>query len=374
MEPQDSQGPTGRATASPSTGARDALTDVRGLRVGHAQRTDDGWLTGTTVVLPAAKGAVAGVDARGGAPGTRETDALDPRNLVERVHAVVLSGGSAFGLDAASGVMSWLEEQGRGVPVGTDPSQVVPVVPAAVIFDLGRGGRWSARPDATLGRQAVESAAGTEAGAALPQGCVGAGTGAVVGGLKGGVGTASALLPSGAVVAALVVLNAAGSATDPATGALWAELPGSLHHLPAPAAHAEAERRRATAQEETVRRPAGNLRPALNTTLMVVGTDAALTRAQAQRLAGSAHDGLARAVRPVHLMHDGDAAFALATCERGLGQGEFNEVLTAGAEVVNRSVAKAVRAASGVDGPGGVFPAYGDLYGAHTCGGRSEPA
>ncbi|MEU5839493.1 P1 family peptidase [Streptomyces diacarni] len=374
MRPQDSQEPTAPATTSPSTGARDALTDVRGLRVGHAQRTDDGWLTGTTVVLPAREGAVAGVDARGGAPGTRETDALDPRNLVERVHAVVLSGGSAFGLDAASGVMSWLEEQGRGVPVGTDPSQVVPVVPAAVIFDLGRGGRWSARPDATLGRQAVETAGGTEAGAALPQGCVGAGTGAVVGGLKGGIGTASALLPSGAVVGALVVLNAAGSATDPATGALWGELPGSLHHLPARSAHAEAERRRAAAQEETVQRSAGNLRPALNTTLMVVGTDATLTRPQAQRLAGSAHDGLARAVRPIHLMHDGDAAFALATCERELGQGEFNEVLTAGAEVVGRSVAKAVRAASGIDGPGGVFPAYGDLYGGHTRGGHSEPA
>ncbi|WP_369200548.1 P1 family peptidase [Streptomyces sp. PU-14G] len=374
MEPQDSPGPGSPGTISPAAGARDALTDVRELRVGHAQRTTEGWLTGTTVVLPAPEGAVAGVDSRGGAPGTRETDALDPRNLVERVHAVVLSGGSAFGLDAASGVMSWLEEQGRGVPVGTRPSQVVPVVPAAVIFDLGRGGRWSARPDATLGRQAVEAAAGTEAGAAVPQGCVGAGSGAVVGGLKGGVGTASALLPSGVVVGALVVLNAAGSATDPATGALWGELPGSLPHLPSAAEHAEAERRRAAAQEETVRRSAGDLRPALNTTLMVVGTDAALTRPQAQRLAGSAHDGLARAVRPVHLMHDGDTAFGLATCSRELGQGEFNEVLTAGAEVVNRSVAKAVRAASGVDGPGGVFPAYGDLYGARTVGGRSERA
>lgn len=341
---------------------RDALTDVPGLCVGHAQRTEDGWLTGTTVVLAPPDGAVAGVDARGGAPGTRETDALDPRNLVERIHAVVLSGGSAFGLDAASGVMSWLEEQGRGVPVGPEPSQVVPVVPAAVVFDLGRGGRWTARPDAALGKEAAQAAADSGSGAAVPEGCVGAGTGAVVGGLKGGIGTASVTLASGAVVGALVVLNAAGSATDPDTGALYGELTGGRPHLPTQDEHTEAQMLLAEAREETARRTAGTLRPPLNTTLGVLATDAILTRPQAQRLAGSAHDGLARAVRPIHLMHDGDAFFALSTTQRPLAEGEFNDVLAAGADAVSRAVVKAVRAAEGVDGPGGVFPAYRDLY------------
>ncbi|MER7397717.1 P1 family peptidase, partial [Streptomyces sp. NPDC000151] len=139
-------------------GPHDALTDVPGLRVGHAQRTDAGQLTGTTVVLAPEGGAVAAVDVRGGGPGTRETDALDPRNLVQRVDAVVLTGGSAFGLDAASGVAAWLEDHGRGFQVGPDPAQVVPVVPAAALFDLGRGGDWRARPDAALGRAAIEAA------------------------------------------------------------------------------------------------------------------------------------------------------------------------------------------------------------------------
>ncbi|MGP3976727.1 P1 family peptidase [Streptomyces sp. 8N114] len=373
MDTHDAQGP--RPAQEPPTGTRDALTDVLGLRVGHAQRTEEGWLTGTTVVLAPEEGAVAGVDARGGAPGTRETDALDPRNLVERIHAVVLSGGSAFGLDAASGVMSWLEEQGRGVQAGSDPSQVVPVVPAAVIFDLGRGGRWTARPDAALGRQAVEAAAATEPGAPVAEGGVGAGTGAVVGGLKGGIGTASTRLASGVVVGALVVLNAAGSATDPATGVLYGELADGLPHIPSEDEHAEAEMLRSEAKEETARRAAGTLRPALNTTLIVLGTDACLSRPQAQRLAGSAHDGLARAVRPAHLMHDGDTAFALAVCSHELRGGEFNEVLAAGADVVARAVVKAVRAADGVDGPGGVFPSYTDLYGPALSGpeGDSSP-
>lgn len=352
-----------------ASGPQDAVTDVPGLRVGHAQRTEDGWLTGTTVVLTPGSGAVAGVDCRGGAPGTRETDALDPRNVVERIHALVLSGGSAFGLDAATGVMGWLEEQGRGVPVGPDPSQVVPVVPAAVIFDLGRGGRWRARPDAALGREAAEAAARTEPGAPVEQGCVGAGTGAVVGGLKGGIGTASVKLPSGTSVGALVAVNAAGSAADPATGALYGELTGRSHPVPSEDEHAEAEMLLAEAREETARRTAGTLRPALNTTLAVLATDAALTRPQAQRLAGSGHDGLARAVRPIHLMHDGDTVFALSTEDRPLESADFNSVLAAGADAVVRAVVKAVRAAEGVDGPGGVFPSYRDLYGAPRTAG-----
>jgi len=343
---------------------QDALTDVPGLRVGHAQRTGDGWLTGTSVVLAPERGAVAGVDSRGGAPGTRETDALDPRNVVERIHAVVLTGGSAFGLDSAGGVMSWLEEQGRGVPVGQDPAQVVPVVPAAVLFDLGRGGRWrGSRPDAAFGREAVEAAARTAPGAPVAQGNVGAGTGAVVGGLKGGIGTASTTLPSGATVGVLAAVNAAGSALDPLTGALYGELWDGLPHVPGEERHMEARQRLAEAVEETRGRAAGVLRPPFNTTLAVVATDAALTRPQAQKLAGTAHDGLARAVRPVHLMHDGDTVFALSTGERSLVEGELNDVLAAGADVLARAVVKAVLAAESVDGPGGVFPSYRDLFG-----------
>ncbi|MCB5166385.1 P1 family peptidase [Streptomyces bambusae] len=343
----------------------DALTDVAGLRVGHAQRTANGALTGTTVVLAPEGGAVAAVDVRGGGPGTRETDALDPRNLVRRIDAVVLTGGSAFGLDAASGVTAWLEEQGRGVPVGPDPAQVVPVVPAACLFDLGRGGDWRARPDAALGRAAVQAAADSAPGAPVAQGSVGAGTGAVAGGLRGGVGSASVLLDSGVTVAALAVVNAAGSVVDPETGALYGSLYGGRVRYPEPAAHESAVRRLARARAETAGRTAGVVHPPLNTTLAVVATDALLDKAQAQKLAGTAHDGLARAVRPVHLLTDGDTVFALSAGRRPVVDLEvFNGVLAAGADALTRAVVKAVLAAEGAEGPGGVFPSYRDLYGA----------
>ncbi|MFJ3809924.1 P1 family peptidase [Streptomyces sp. NPDC090073] len=336
----------------------DALTDVAGLRVGHASRSGGGWLTGTTVVLAPEGGAVAAVDVRGGGPGTKETDALDPRNVVRTVDAVVLTGGSAYGLDAASGVMAWLEERGRGVPVGTDPAHVVPVVPAACVFDLGRGGDFRARPDAAMGRAAVEAAAASEPGARVPEGGVGAGTGAVAGGLKGGVGTASTVLGSGITVAALVVANAAGSALDPETGVLYGELYQGRVEYPPERVHEAARRRLAEAA-------ADNAPPPLNTTLAVVATDADLSKAQAQKLAGTAHDGIARAVRPVHLLHDGDSVFALATGARPLDAHPLalNEVLAAGADLVTRAIVRAVRAAGSVDGPGGVWPSYGELYG-----------
>ncbi|MEU2790134.1 P1 family peptidase [Streptomyces sp. NPDC007100] len=375
-------------------GPRDALTDVTGLRVGHARRVGGGRLTGTTVVLAPEGGAVAAVDVRGGGPGTRETDALDPRNLVQRVEAVVLTGGSAFGLDAASGVVAWLEEHGRGYRVGPDPSQVVPVVPAAALFDLGRGGDWRARPDAALGRAAVEDAAGTEPNAPVEQGNTGAGTGAVAGGVKGGIGTASLVLPSGVTVAALAAVNAAGSVVDPRTGVLYGrygelceELAGAQgagprpgdagSGLPSPGAHAAARRRLAEARTASERRSATSVRPPLNTTLAVVATDADLTRAQAQKLAGAAHDGLARAVRPAHLLTDGDTVFALATGARppvaeeaaadpAFGvhaqAGALNEIFAAGADALTRAVVKAVLAAESVDTPGGCFPSYRDLY------------
>ncbi|MGX4691626.1 P1 family peptidase [Streptomyces sp. JNUCC 63] len=339
--------------------AVDALTDVSGVRVGHATRTGGGWLTGTTVVLAPEGGAVAAVDVRGGGPGTKETDALDPRNLVRTVEAVVLTGGSAYGLDAASGVMAWLEEQGRGVRVGRDPSHVVPVVPAACVFDLGRGGDFRARPDAATGRAAVEAAAASEVGGRVREGCVGAGTGAVVGPFKGGVGTASTVLDSGITVAALVVANAVGSAVDPETGVLYGELFQGPVGYPDARVHEAARRRLAEAAER-------NAPPPLNTTLAVVATDADLSKAQAQKLAGTAHDGIARAVRPVHLLNDGDTVFALATGAHSLDPGSplaLNEILAAGADQVTRAIVRAVRAAEPVDGPGGTWPAYEDLYG-----------
>jgi L-aminopeptidase/D-esterase-like protein len=337
----------------------DALTDVAGVRVGHATRTGDGWLTGTTVVLAPQGGAVAAVDVRGGGPGTKETDALDPRNLVRKVDAIVLTGGSAYGLDAASGVMAWLEEYGRGVRVGPDPAHVVPVVPAACVFDLGRGGDFRARPDSATGRAAVEAAAASAPGAAVPEGCVGAGTGAAVGQLKGGVGTASTVLDSGITVAALVVANAAGSVTDAETGVLYGEMFQGRVRCPEGPVH-EAARRR------LVEIAARSGPPPLNTTLAVVATDADLSKSQAQKLAGTAHDGIARAVRPVHLLNDGDTVFALATGQRPLDAGDplaLNAVLAAGADVVTRAIVNAVRAADSVAGPGGEWPSYEELYG-----------
>ncbi|MEU6958259.1 P1 family peptidase [Streptomyces chrestomyceticus] len=372
------------------SGPRDALTDVTGLRVGHAQLLGDGRLTGTTVVLAPEGGVIAAVDVRGGGPGTRETDALDPRNLVQHIEAVVLTGGSAFGLDAASGAVAWLAEQGRGYRVGPDPAQVVPVVPAAALFDLGRGGDWFARPDAALGRAAIEDAATTELNAPVREGNTGAGTGAVAGGVKGGVGTASVVLPSGVTVAALAAVNAAGSVVDPRTGVLYGRYgdvceelahavpeEGAPSGLPSPGAHARARRRLAEARTASERRSAVSARPPLNTTLAVVATDAVLTRAQAQKLAGTAHDGLARAVRPAHLLTDGDTVFALATGDRpttpetaaaGPASGAhaetaaLNEILAAGADVLARAVVKGVLAAETVDTPGGCFPSYRDLY------------
>ncbi|WP_320780244.1 P1 family peptidase [Streptomyces sp. CRN 30] len=337
----------------------DGLTDVAGVRVGHATRTGDGWLTGTTVVLAPEGGAVTAVDVRGGGPGTKETDALDPRNVVQRVEAVVLTGGSAYGLDAASGVMAWLEERGRGVRVGPDPTHVVPVVPAACVFDLGRGGDFRARPDAATGRAAVEAADSTAPGTAVAEGCVGAGTGAALGVLKGGVGTASTVV-SGFTVAALVVANAAGSAVDPETGMLYGELArGGRPDFPADEVVEAARRRLAEAAER-------NPLPPLNTTLAVVATDAVLSKAEAQKLAGTAHDGIARAVRPVHLLNDGDTVFAMATGERPLDPGQplaLNDLLAAGADVVTRAIVRAARAADPVHTPGGSWPAYRELYG-----------
>ena len=280
------------------TAQMSAITDVGGIRVGHHQRIDpdatlgSGWATGTTVVLTP-PGTVGAVDCRGGAPGTRETDLLDPINSVRYVDAVVLSGGSAYGLATADGVMSWLEERDRGVAM---EGGVVPIVPAAVVFDLPVGG-WKCRPTAEFGYTAAESA-----GQDVAIGTVGAGTGARVGVLKGGVGTSSVLLESGVTVGALVVVNAAGDAVDPATGLPWLAYQIEEFGLIAPPADQIA----AYADRHTELRP-------LNTTIAVVATDAALSPAGCRRVAVAAHDGLARTIRPCHTPLDGDTVFALAT-------------------------------------------------------------
>lgn len=321
------------------------LVDVGGLRVGHVDRRRGGWRTGTTVViLP--PGTVGGVDVRGGAPGTRETDVLQPENLVDRVDAVCLTGGSAFGLAAADGVMQWLAARAQGVKVGERADWVVPIVPAAVIFDLGRGGRFDARPDASFGWRAAQTARRRPEA----QGAVGAGTGARAGGLQGGVGSASRCV-HGHQVAALAVVNAAGSVIDPHTGLPHDRTAWPLLGLTRPDA---AARRRVAAVVATPP-PA-----ALNTTIGVVATSASLDKAAARRLAMAAHDGLARAVRPAHLMRDGDTIFGLAVGSSGppVDLAGRDALLAAAADVFALACTRAVIAAH--SHPGGP-PAWRDL-------------
>jgi putative pantetheine hydrolase len=324
-------------------GPTNSLTDVPGLRVGHTSRTEPGWLTGTTVVVAPDAGAVAGVDVRGAAPGTRETDLLDPRNLVDRVNAVLLTGGSAFGLAAADGVVRRLYAAGLGWPMG-EPGQVVPIVPAAVLFDLGRGGEFANTPGAGDGAAAYDAATG----AAVEQGCVGAGAGAKVGGLKGGVGSASAVLDDGTTVAALVVVNAIGSAVDDHTGELYASrygLDGEFDHVGRPTrAELDAARDRAAAAYE-----GQPIRPGTATTIGVVATDATLTKAQCAKVSGLGHDGLARALHPVHTLLDGDALFTLATADRPAPDlPELHALMVAAGDCVTRAVGHAVLAATSV--------------------------
>jgi L-aminopeptidase/D-esterase-like protein len=341
----------------PQSAEHDRITDVAGVLVGHCHRVDlaSGWATGTTAVL-VPEGAVAAVDARGGATGTRETDALSPGKSVTQAHAVVLSGGSAYGLAAADGTMRWLEERGCGV---TAPGWggVVPIVPAAVLFDLPFGS-WSARPDADFGYRAAQAA-----GSEFATGAVGAGAGATAGQLKGGIGTASAVVPSGlaqgAIVGALVAVNSSGSVFDPQTGGLWGESAFPLAKRRFPALTGEAlavlaERARAKAEEGLI---------GFNTTIGVVATDMALSRDACLRLAGAAQDGLARAVRPAHGPFDGDTVFALST---GKGPQAFDrlveltglgELCEAAAACVERAIVDAVVSAS----PLGGYPSYRSL-------------
>ncbi|MGZ3148133.1 P1 family peptidase [Lentzea chajnantorensis] len=295
---------------------------IPGVLVGHHHRVEPGWNTGTTVVLVPA-GAVGAVDGRGGAPGTRETDLLDPANLVQQVHAICLSGGSAYGLAAADGVMRWLSERSIGFQVGAQPHHVVPIVPGAVIFDLPMS-EWGNRPDASFGYEACAAAA-----AEFALGCVGAGAGARVGSLKGGIGAFTGRVGDHHI-GALAVVNAAGEVVDRATGLPW--LP-SLGTSPVVLPQ---------------RKPDG-----LNTTIGVVAVDAELSKAECQRLAMVAQDGLARAVRPAHSMFDGDTVFALATGARPLAEPRafaLDALCTAAADAFAEAVVSGAREATTANG------------------------
>ncbi len=317
----------------PATGG--SLTDVAGLRVGHYTRAERP--TGCTVIL-AMQGATAGVDVRGAAPGTRETDLLRPENTVQQVHAIVLAGGSAFGLAAATGTVRWLEEHGVGFPTGVAN---VPIVPAAILFDLAVGDP-TIRPDEQCGYLAAQAATS----APVEVGDIGAGAGATVGKLAGmdramkaGVGTAALKHPDGLVVAALAVVNAFGDIVDPATGKVIAGV-----RTP--------DGRQLADARVLIRAgvpPQGLARAPSNTTLVVVATNAKLTKTEATKVAQMAHDGLARAIAPVHTPLDGDIVFALAT---GVLDGPA-DVLTIGAlaaDAVADAIVSAARHSQGLPG------------------------
>ena len=322
-------------------GATGSITDVPGLRVGHRQKNDGGWLSGVTVVLPP-PGTVGSVDVRGGGPGTHETDALDPTTLVSTVDAVVLTGGSAYGLVSAHGAQRWCEEQGRGFEV---QGGVVPIVPAAAIFDLGRGGDFSARPDAEMGCAAAAAAGAEKDGHDVGRGNVGAGTGAVIGRgkFKGGVGTASVTLENGVVVGALAVVNALG--------------------LPFTALIEPAETGGTETGGADFDKP--NQLPPLNTTLVVVATNAALDPAECRRTASAAHAGLARALSPSHTLADGDTVFCLATGAATLDrsteaarQVSLITLQSAAADVVRLAILDGIGSAEAVTTAAGTFEAY----------------
>lgn len=325
------------------------ITDVSGILVGHATDTDA--ITGCTAILCKA-GATGGVDQRGGAPGTRETDLLHPVHLVEKVHAVLLTGGSAFGLDAASGVMRYLEENKVGFDTGVAR---VPIVPGAVIFDLGIG-RADVRPDAEMGYRACQNATVD----APAQGSVGAGTGATIGkilgpgqSMKGGLGTASLDIGSGVIVAALVVVNSLGDVVDPNSGEILA---GARSPQIGPFKVGAPGRFASTLEvmRSLVGRTALGFAARGNTVIGVVATNARLSKEEANKVAQMAQDGIGRSIRPSHTMLDGDTIFALATGDK---KADVNIVGAFASEVMAQAVVNAVRHAE----PAGGVPSLSSL-------------
>ena len=322
-----------------TTGKHNALTDVDGILVGHY--TDTAAASGVTVVV-CPQGAVAGVDVRGSAPCTRETDLLVPANLVEHAQAVVLSGGSVFGLAAADGVVRWLAEKGLGFPL--DKGFVAPIVPAAALYDLDRGSEFVPPISAEWGQKACQAAASGP----VATGCAGAGTGAWAGSIKGGLGTASRILESGITTAALVAVNPDGEVINPATGRPWEiglEIEGEFGRQ---------------GKRAVILPPRPESTPGTNTAIGVVATDAILTKAQAHKVAQMAHDGLARAIRPAHTLFEGDTIFCLATGKRKLPEipGYYGPVHAravsdighAAAECVSRAIITAILTAKSMAG------------------------
>ena len=301
-------------------GKHNGLTDVAGIEVGHYTDTDAA--SGVTVVI-CAEGAVTGVDVRGSGPCTRETDLLAPANIVEQAQAVVLSGGSVYGLAAADGVVRWLAQKGLGFPL--DKGYVAPIVPAAALYDLDRGSQFVPPISAEWGQKACREA---NAGP-VACGCVGAGTGAWAGSIKGGLGTASRILDSGITVAALAAVNSGGSVIDSATGRPW-EI------------HLEMAQEFGQQGKRAVKLPPlpANA-PAQNTTIAVVATDAILNKAQSTKVAQMAHDGMGRAIRPAHTMFDGDTIFCMATGKKKLPRttGFFSAVRAQAISDIGQAVA-----------------------------------
>lgn len=320
-------------------GKHNALTDVAGIMVGHY--TDTIAASGVTVAV-CSEGAVTGVDVRGSAPGTRETDLLAPANLVEHAQAVVLSGGSVFGLAAADGVVRWLAKKGFGFPL--DRGYVAPIVPAAVLYDLDRGSDFVPPISAEWGKKACRAAAGSP----LDTGSLGAGTGAWSGSIKGGLGTASLILDSGITAAALVAVNSDGSVINPVTGRPWEiglEIEGEFGRQ---------GKRAVILPRQSKSTPAGN------TTIAIVATDAGLTKAQAHKVAQMAHDGMARAIRPAHTLLEGDTIFCMATGKRKLPEipGYYgppqaravSDIGHAAADCMSRAIIRAILTAKSMTG------------------------
>lgn len=325
---------------------QNAITDVPGILVGHA--TDTEALTGCTVIL-AEGGAVGGVDQRGGAPGTRETDALRPMHLVDKAHAVLLSGGSAFGLNAAAGVMRYLEEKGIGFDTGYAR---VPIVPAAVLYDLGIG-QSTVRPDAEMGYQACKNA-GSQPPA---EGNVGAGAGATVGkifglsqAMKSGIGTASLDLGGGLVVGAIIAVNAFGDIIDPQNGKILAGALGHSLKKNAPMQFADT----LATMKSLLGKTALHISSSHNTVIGAVATNAKLNKEEANKVAQMAHNGLARTIRPAHTMFDGDTLFTLAT---GHKNADVNVIGAYAAECVAAAIVRAALKAL----PAGGLPCAADL-------------
>jgi L-aminopeptidase/D-esterase-like protein len=347
MRRRDFHGLLAGLAATPSSAvetgtAEGSITDVEGIKVGHF--TEKRRPTGCTVLL-FEKGATAGVDVRGSAPGTRETDLLSPVNTVQQIQAILLSGGSAYGLDAASGVMKYLEEKGLGYKMG---AMVVPIVPAAILFDLGVGGDWKIRPTAESGYQACLAAKTGR----VEEGSVGAGAGTTIGkmfggktSMKSGIGTASIKVgKTGIVVGAIVAVNAVGDVIDPKSGKIvaGARNPDGSGFMDSMARMREGHR---------VEQQAGR-----NTTIGVVATNVAFDKAQITKVAQMAHDGLARCINPVHTPGDGDTLFAVATGAIAV-KANHGSIGALAAEAMAEAVMRAVKRAKGLPG----LPSYSDL-------------